>query len=275
MDNSEDFRVDIPLSYRANLEAWGIEEVEPGVCVNNYENRTIIRNNKARYQPIYQADGAETDLIQVLTAEMLEARARLTKTDLLTDFRDIDSDYMTGLELIMVIGVDDIVPLWVLAATRAYREIEKKRATDPGHRPKLISYPGRCRAKRTDGKRCMMWHGGRMDEDGLCKMHIATHTNDETFGANMLTKARNRLYSASVAATEVLEELMANATSEPVRAQAAKEILDRSGVRAGMEIEIKGEIDVKPARDMIAERLEMLALAAKQDEIEAEVIEDE
>lgn len=289
VDISNDIRVDIPQSYRVNLEDWGIDSIEPGVCENTYENRRLIRNNKARYQAVYRANGDETDLIQVITSEMVEARARLTKEDLLTDLRDINSDFKTGFELIVQLGIEDIVPLWVIAATKEWRRIEKKRVDNPKAHPAYATAPGRCRAPRSDGNRCMMWHGGRVQEDGLCKMHIGTKASDETYAANIQTKARNRLLSASIAATEVLEELMSNATSEPVRAQAAKEILDRSGIRAGMEIEIKGEIEHKPAKLEIQERLEMLAQAAAKadadarakleteelEEIELEVLDDD
>lgn len=251
---------------RPDLEQWGIlDAVEEGICPNTYENRKIIREHKARYQPVYQMDGAETDLIEVITAEMQEARARLTKSDLLVDHRNIDSDFITGLELQMLIGVEDIVPLWVIAATKHWRKVEKERENgNPKFRPALKSAPGRCRASKMDGHRCMMWHDGRLETDGLCKVHLGTHVKDETFMVNAQTRARNRLLSAAEAATEVLEELMASATSEPVRAQAAKEILDRAGVRAGMEIEIKGDLEVRPAKDLVAERIAMLAIAAQE-----------
>ncbi len=42
-----------------------------------------------------------------------------------------------------------------------------------------------------------------------------------------------------------------NATRVAVRMQSAATLLDRAGVRAGMEIEHKGEVEVKPASQII------------------------
>ncbi len=111
-----------------------------------------------------------------------------------------------------------------------------------------------------------MWQDGRAEVDGLCKVHLATHVNDETFVANAQTRARNRVHSNLEAAAAVLEDLMQNATSEPVRADAAKQFLAMGGIRAGMEIEVTGKVEVSSARDLVAEKLEMLAQAARIEE---------
>jgi hypothetical protein len=264
MDELEQLRIEYPETQRVDLADWGIEEVEPGICENTYENRRLIRDQKATYIPVYRTNGDETNLIQVISTEMLVARAQLTKEDLLVDHRNINSDYKTGIELILTPGIENICPLWVVAATKQWRVIEKKREENPRANPRVASAPTRCRATRMDGNRCMMWCGGRVDEDGLCKVHIRSHHSDENYAANIQTRSRNRLLSASIAATETLEELL-HATSEPVRAQAAKEILDRSGIRAGMEIEVKGEIEHKPAKSILEERLALLAVAAQKE----------
>jgi hypothetical protein len=52
------------------------------------------------------------------------------------------------------------------------------------------------------------------------------------------------------------------AESEPVKLKAATEILDRAGVRGGVEIDTNVNIDVRPAAQIIAERLERLTLGA-------------
>jgi hypothetical protein len=63
-------------------------------------------------------------------------------------------------------------------------------------------------------------------------------------------------------AVDKLEELMEYAESEPVMLKAATEILDRAGVRGGIEIDSNLNIDVRPAADLIAERLDRLAQGA-------------
>ena len=57
---------------------------------------------------------------------------------------------------------------------------------------------------------------------------------------------------------------METAESEPVKLKAATEILDRAGVRGGVELDTTVSIDVRPAAAVIAERLQRLGLAASQ-----------
>jgi hypothetical protein len=85
-------------------------------------------------------------------------------------------------------------------------------------------------------------------------------------------------------AVDKLEELMEYAESEPVQLKAATEILDRAGVRGGIEIDSNVNIDVRPAAEVINERLNRLAAGAIQaaamlsqngaDVVDAEVVED-
>jgi hypothetical protein len=52
---------------------------------------------------------------------------------------------------------------------------------------------------------------------------------------------------------------MESAESEPVKLKAATEILDRAGIRAGIDINTDVTLDVRPAASIIAERLSRLA----------------
>jgi hypothetical protein len=56
--------------------------------------------------------------------------------------------------------------------------------------------------------------------------------------------------------------MMTNAESEPVKLKAATEILDRAGIRGGVELDTNVNIDVRPAASVIAERLNRLAINA-------------
>jgi hypothetical protein len=77
---------------------------------------------------------------------------------------------------------------------------------------------------------------------------------------------------------------MMTAESEPVALKAATEILDRAGVRGGVEIETTLNIDLRPAADVIQERLARLTSGALSeslrlanqgtDIIDAEVVEE-
>jgi hypothetical protein len=105
----------------------------------------------------------------------------------------------------------------------------------------------------------MLWASGNIKDDGLCRMHLGK--NRKT-GAD-IERARAKLMQSAPYAVDTLEQLMETAVSEPVKLKAATEILDRAGVRAGMDIGI--DIDLKDSRSpaqIIAERLARLKSGA-------------
>jgi hypothetical protein len=105
----------------------------------------------------------------------------------------------------------------------------------------------------------MLWSSGRLKDDGLCRLHLGA--NKKT-GAD-IERARKKLMQSAPYAVDKLEELMENAVSEPVKLKAATEILDRAGIRAGMEIDIGVELkDARTPAEIIAERLERLKAGA-------------
>jgi hypothetical protein len=127
----------------------------------------------------------------------------------------------------------------------------------------------------------MLWSSGRPKDDGLCRIHLRS-TKHKT--SDDIERARNKLMQAAPYAVDKLEELMEYAESEPVQLKAATEILDRAGVRGGIEIDSNVNIDVRPAAEVINERLERLAKGAIQaaamlsqngaEIVDAEVVED-
>jgi hypothetical protein len=107
----------------------------------------------------------------------------------------------------------------------------------------------------------MLWSSGRPKDDGLCRIHLRS-TQHKT--SDDIERARQKLTQAAPYAVDMLEDLMENAESEPVKLKAATEILDRAGVRGGVEIDSNINIDVRPAASVIAERLDRLAQGAIQ-----------
>jgi hypothetical protein len=77
-----------------------------------------------------------------------------------------------------------------------------------------------------------------------------------------IERARAKLTQAAPYAVDVLEEMMTEAESEQVKLKAATEILDRAGIRGGVELDTNVNIDVRPAASVIAERLNRLAINA-------------
>jgi hypothetical protein len=128
---------------------------------------------------------------------------------------------------------------------------------------------------KSDGIRCLKWTSGRRDDDGLCVTHLPNVRLD-TQGA--IAAARLRVMQSAPRAVEVLEDLLESAESEPVKLKAATELLDRAGVRGGFEIDQNVAIDVRPAAEILQERLKTLLInvtSAPLPELEAEVIESE
>jgi len=281
-----DVQIDTPINLRPDLSLHGIEETDRGVCLDTFENRQALRRAKFNWLPVYAINGVPTGLIQALSPEMQSQQRLMSleeKLAILSDPKDKNSDYITGYDLLAESASDYIAPPWVLGATRAWAK--QQNSGDLLHGKKELPLPRRCKAIKDDGIRCQLWSGGRGADDGLCRVHLGSLRNKPT---DSVERARQRLTQATPSAVDVLEQLMDNAESEPVKLKAATEILDRAGIRAGIDINTDVTIDVRPAASIISERLERLAsnaieaqrrLQSAQSEhetiIEAEVVEDD
>lgn len=279
-----DYVVDDPISVRADLSELGIEEVDRGICEDSFENRAILRKARLIYEPVYGSDGKPSGLIKVRSAESTRERriaSLAEKRPILVTPSDQNSDYLTGLDLIAEEATDYLVPPWVMGATRKWLK-EKEAGGPPTAKRQPSPMPHRCRHIKEDGIRCMLWGSGRPVDDGLCRVHLRSlkhKTSDD------IERAREKLMQAAPYAVDKLEELMEFAESEPVKLKAATEILDRAGVRGGIEVDTNVNIDVRPAASVIAERLDRLAQGAivtasllAQDGVsvvDAEVVEDD
>ena len=281
-----DYVIDDPLAILADLEALGIEEVDKGVCEDTFANRKILRKSKLVWENLYSGDGSITGLLKVRSAESTRERriqSLAEKRPILVTPADNNSDYLTGLDLIAEEASDWLVPPWVIGATRKWlKEVEA--GGPPTEKRQPSPMPHRCKVIKFDGIRCMLWGSGRPQDGSLCRVHLRTlksRTSDD------IETARARLSQAAPAAVDTLEYLMDEAESEPVRLKAATEILDRAGIRGGVEIETNVNIDLRPAADVIQERLARLTsgaaaatLAASKlqsdgEIIDAEVVEEE
>ena len=278
-----DYVVDEPISILQDLTELGIEEVDRGICEDNFENRAILRRARLQWEPVYSSTGSSAGLIKVRTAESTRERRILSlaeKRPILSVPTDNNSDYLTGLDLLAEEASDYLVPPWVVHATRLYLK-EQEDGGPPSPKRAPLAQPHRCRQIKTDGIRCMLWGSGRPKDDGLCRVHLRSvkhKTSDD------IERAREKLMQAAPFAVDKLEELMETAESEPVKLKAATEILDRAGVRGGVEIDTTVNLDVRPAAQIIAERLERLSSGALSeairlskdgvDVVDAEVVEE-
>jgi hypothetical protein len=255
--------VDAPYDRRPNLEELGIIEIERGICQDTFDNRAILRRSMLKWSPVFDDQtGAATNLIIARSIEQDKERALISinnKKQLLSDPGNVNSDFLSGLDLLLDDEALKISPPWVVGATRNWlKEQEQGGPKSPKRAP--LGLPGRCRLTKTDGTRCQLWNSGRIKDDGLCRIHLGSTRRT----ANNVEIARLKISQASSYAVDVLEELMETAVSEPVKLKAATEILDRAGVRGGMELNIDVKTTDRSPADVLAERLARLEAVASE-----------
>ena len=237
-----------------DLDSIGIDEAEPGVCEDTYANRRKLRKARWFWEPVTDENGAYTGMLQVLD-ETMYARRRESlwerKMPLLSNSKDPWSDYLPAMEL----AADADIPTWVRNAIRE-REAQVERDV-PRHERRTM--PVRCEMVRTDGTRCWNWSGL---EEGVarCYLHLRHKSQADE---RLIQAAKLRLIQAAPAAVDRLEELMESANGEAVRLRATTEILDRAGVRAGVDVHQEVDVKVTAASDEVRQRLERLATNAQ------------
>jgi hypothetical protein len=281
-DERAEYQIDEPLDLRPDLSEIGIEEVDKGVCEDTFENRQVLRRAKLNWDPVYSTNGIPTGLIRARSKQSTIERRIMSlaeKKPIMVDADNRNSDFLTGLDLIAEEKTDYLVPPWVIHATRLWIK-EQNEGGPRSEKRQPLALPHRCRQIKDDNIRCMLWSSGRPKDDGLCRIHLRS-TKHKT--SDDIERARNKLVQAAPYAVDILEDLMENAESEPVKLKAATEILDRAGVRGGIEVDTSINIDVRPAASIIAERLQRLTataaeasarLAPESEIIEVEVVED-
>jgi hypothetical protein len=97
--------VDVPYDRRPNLEELGIIEIERGICQDTFENRAILRRSMLKWSPVFDDQtGAATNLIIARSIEQDKERALISinnKKQLLSDPGNVNSDFLTGLDLLL------------------------------------------------------------------------------------------------------------------------------------------------------------------------------
>jgi hypothetical protein len=277
-----EYQIDEPIDLRPDLTLIGIEEADKGVCEDTFENRQILRRAKLNWDPVYSTNGVPTGLIRARSQQSTIERRILSlgeKKPIMVDPDNRNSDYLTGLDLLAESKTDFLVPPWVIHATRLYLK-EQDEGGPRSEKRQPLAQPHRCRQIKDDTIRCMLWSSGRPKDDGLCRIHLRSVKHKSS---DDIERARTKLMQAAPYAVDVLEDLMESAESEPVKLKAATEILDRAGVRGGIEVDTSVNIDVRPAASIIAERLQRLTataveasarLSPETETIDAEVVED-
>lgn len=281
--------LETPTDMRPDLTALGLQEHEKGVVEDTYENRQVLRAAHFTWDPVYSQTGNVTGLIAARSPEQNKERRLLSiaqKKPLLLDSSSPNSDYLTGLDLLIDEAACKITPPWVVGATRSYIK-EQEEGGPKSDRRAPAALPHRCRMMKSDGLRCLLWSSGRIKDDGLCRVHLKTVRKP----GEDVERARRKLMQAAPYAVDKLEELMESAVNEQVALKASTEILDRAGVRGGTELDIGVDVtDRRPASQILSERLARLAAGAQSvlaaatnngedgeagEVIDAEVVEEE
>lgn len=246
------------------LEAFGLEEIEPGVVADTIENRQRLKLNAEGYdwERLRNEDGELNGLLRVITPEE-RTQERLAphklRKPILVDPEDPWSDYVHPDDY----PLDVWMPWWVEMRLRAWREQAREGVPEEERR----TFPRRCTQLRTDNTRCWQW-ASNPDKVSVCKSH--THQTRESI-TQMPVYARERLLEASVNAVDNLIYLSDHAEGEAVRLKANTEILDRSGVRAGVDIDISAHIEeVDPAKKLRDRLTHLTARATSTSPLEEE-----
>lgn len=246
----------------------GLEEYDRGLYLDTSENRRAIRRAKRQYRRVYlpvsmlpgwrEAHGGEGDesetvtLLTLVDSEIENARLGDTYRPALRDPRDLDSDYLTGQDLLDDLDACDASPAWVIGQTKTVLEMAARGET---HKRGL---PVRCKFIKRDGHRCYAWSPMRDMAKGYCQVH-ATKTQQDASYRHAQDEAVRILLQAAPAAAAELEALALEAASEPVRLKASTEILDRVGVRGGSELSIEAKVETVDPTAEVRERLTALA----------------
>ena len=254
--------VETPIDLRPDLGVLGILEHSRGICEDTFENRSILRSNQLGWDTVYATNGVPTGLIMARSKDMVTQRRLLSlheKKPILSDPNNKNSDYLTGLDLVAEPASDNLVPAWVMGATKMWVSEQDNPIATQKRKPTAL--PHRCTHMKDDGIRCMLWSSGRPKDAGMCRVHLR-HVNKSP--SDDIERARKKIIQSAPYAVDTLEELMQTATSEPVKLKAATEILDRAGVRGGIELDATVSVDTRPAAEIIAERLNRIAGGAVQ-----------
>lgn len=257
-EEKPEIQIDEPVNLRPDLSMVGIIEMERGVCEDTYENRSLLRKAHMGWDTVYSTNGVPTGLIMARSQDMATERRLLSlaeKKPILVDPDNVNSDYLTGYDLLVEAMTDKLVPPWVIGATKMWGKEQEDPIASSKRKPTAL--PHRCNTIKDDGIRCMLWSSGRPKDDGLCRVHLR-HLSKKP--GEDIERARKRITQAAPYAVDILEDLMINAASEPVRLKASTEILDRAGIRGGVEFDATLNVtDTRPAASIIAERLSRLS----------------
>lgn len=140
----------------------------------------------------------------------------------------------------------------------------------------------RCTAIKRDGDRCKRWS---LRGTNVCVKHGGQLPTVQEHAAAVVEAARLRIINMTDQAVDVLQDLMVNAAAEKIRLDAARDVLDRAGVKGALEIDLtvsQGESAADRARRMLEDTATRMAEKIQDQQerdadnvVDGELVEDE
>ena len=139
----------------------------------------------------------------------------------------------------------------------------------------VVRCTGTVRNGERAGQRCGRWSIMGHDK---CMVHGANLPNVQTAAAKRVEAAKLRLIEDADLAVDTLFELIKVGTADQVRLGAAKEILDRSGIKGGYDVNVEITNTVSAAEEIhkkLAQMAERMKPAEPELTDEGEILEEE
>ena len=132
-----------------------------------------------------------------------------------------------------------------------------------------------CTKIKKNGERCEGHAAmGMLPTNAKCPAHGGKLPSVKEKNRARVDVVRMRIVESTEQAMDTIESLLLPGTADNIRLKAATEILDRAGIRGGVEIDVSGEVTVDSAA-MVRERLARLALGKLDEDPEEDIIEGE
>lgn len=119
--------------------------------------------------------------------------------------------------------------------------------------------------RKSDGERCERWS---LRGTTVCKKHGAQLPSVQEHAAAVVESARLRLFGLADDAVEVMYELIQPGTSDAIRLKAAENILNRSGIKDAIEINVEVNHNEDPSESIFKQLTIMRERAKKKEEEE-------
>lgn len=131
--------------------------------------------------------------------------------------------------------------------------------------------PLQCSGTAKNGERCKAFAVAGIE---VCMNHGGSTPRMQARAQEMVTKARMSLFNLSEDAVDVIQELMLPGVSDAIRLKAAQDVLDRTGLKTAIDINVEVEHKSETPAEAIARKLEKLSSRNKEDEEDTEDIVD-